>query len=182
MTLPGHAFFRGRIVPYSEARVGVLTHGLNYGTGVFAGLRGYWNSDEAELLLFRPKEHFQRFLESARLLDMALPYSADVLTDALVDLLRTELYREDCYVRPLAFYADESIGVRLHNLTPEVSIVAMPYGCYVDNDESLHATISSWRRVDDTMIPLAERSPAPTSTRRLRRPTRSAPDSTRPSC
>jgi branched-chain amino acid aminotransferase len=153
MTLPGHAFFRGRIVPYSEARVGVLTHGLNYGTGVFAGLRAYWNADEAELFLFRPKEHFQRFLESARLLDMTLPYSAEALTDALVDLLRTELYREDCYVRPLAFYADESIGVRLHNLTPEVSMVAMPYGRYVENDESLHATISSWRRVDDTMIP-----------------------------
>ena len=153
MTLPGHAFFRGRIVPYSEARVGVLTHGLNYGTGVFAGLRAYWNADEAELFLFRPKEHFERFLESARLLDMTLHYSADALTDALVDLLRAELYREDCYVRPLAFYSDESIGVRLHNLTPEVSIVAMPYGRYVENDESLHATISSWRRVDDTMIP-----------------------------
>jgi branched-chain amino acid aminotransferase len=153
MTLPGHAFFRGRIVPYSEARVGVLTHGLNYGTGVFAGLRGYWNVEEAELFLFRPIEHFQRFLESGRLLDMTLPYSPESLTDALVDLLRAELYREDCYVRPLAFYADESIGVRLHNLTPELSIVAMPYGRYVENDESLHATISSWRRVDDTMIP-----------------------------
>ena len=73
MTLPGHAFFRGRIVPYSEARVGVLTHGLNYGTGVFAGLRGYWNAEEAELFVFRPIEHFQRFLESARLLDMDAP-------------------------------------------------------------------------------------------------------------
>jgi branched-chain amino acid aminotransferase len=153
MTLPGHAFFRGRIVPYSEARVGVLTHGLNYGTGVFAGLRGYWNADEAELFVFRPQEHFQRFLESARLLDMTLGETAESLTDALVELLRAELYREDCYVRPLAFYGDESIGVRLHNLTPQVSIVAMPYGRYVENDESLHATISSWRRVDDTMIP-----------------------------
>jgi branched-chain amino acid aminotransferase len=153
MTLPGHAFFRGRIVPYSEARVGVLTHGLNYGTGVFAGLRGYWNAEEAELFLFRPIDHFQRFLESARLLDMTLAGSPESLTDVLVDLLRAELYREDCYVRPLAFYGDESIGVRLHNLTPELSIVAMPYGRYVENDESLHATISSWRRVDDTMIP-----------------------------
>ena len=118
MTLPGHAFFRGRIVPYSEARVGVLTHGLNYGTGVFAGLRGYWNADEAELFVFRPHEHFERFLESARLLDMTLGETTGHLTDALVELLRAELYREDCYVRPLAFYGDESIGVRLHNLTP----------------------------------------------------------------
>jgi branched-chain amino acid aminotransferase len=153
MTLPGHAFFRGRIVPYSEARVGVLTHALNYGTACFAGIRAYWNAAEEELFAFRPAEHFERFLESARLLDMTLPYGPDALTNALVELLRAELYREDCYARPLAFYADESIGVRLHNLSPEVSIVAMPYGKYIENDEGLHATISSWRRVDDTMIP-----------------------------
>jgi branched-chain amino acid aminotransferase len=153
MTLPGRAFFRGRIVPYSEARVGVMTHALNYGTAVFAGIRAYWNAEEAELFVFRPRDHFQRFLESARLLYMALPYSAENLTQALVELLRAELHREDCYARPLAFYADESIGVRLHNLTPEVSIVAMPYGRYLENDEGLHVTVSSWRRVDDTMIP-----------------------------
>lgn len=153
MTLPRHAFFRGRIVPYAEARVGVLTHALNYGTGVFAGIRAYWNADEAELFVFRPEDHFRRFLESARLLDMTLPYTPGDLTDVLTALLRAELYREDCYLRPLAFYGDESIGVRLHNLTPEVSIVALPYGRYIENDESLHATVSSWRRVDDTMIP-----------------------------
>ena len=153
MTLPQHAFFHGRVVPYAEARVGVMTHALNYGTGVFAGIRAYWNAEEQELFVFRPHDHFERFLESARLLDMSLPYSAESLTEALIELLRAELLREDCYARPLAFYADESIGVRLHNLTPEVSIVAIPYGRYIENDEGLHATISSWRRVDDTMIP-----------------------------
>lgn len=153
MTLPHHAFFRGRIVPYAEARIGVLTHALNYGTGVFGGIRAYWSAEEKELFAFRPRDHFARFLDSAKLLDMTLPYSADQLTDALVDLIRTELYREDCYARPLAFYADESIGVRLHNLTPEVSIVAMPYGRYLENEEGVHATVSSWRRVDDNMIP-----------------------------
>jgi branched-chain amino acid aminotransferase len=153
MALPRFAFFRGRIVPYSDARVGVLTHALNYGTGCFGGIRAYWNADEQELFVFRPQEHFERFLESARLLDMTLPYTPESLTEALVELLRADLHREDCYARPLAFYADESIGVRLHNLTPEVSMVAMPYGRYIENDEGLHATISSWRRVDDTMIP-----------------------------
>ncbi len=153
MALPGHAFFRGRIVPYAEAKIGVLTHALNYGTGCFAGIRAYWNAEEQELFIFRPNDHFGRFLESAKLLDMTLPYSVSDLTEALVALLRAELYREDCYARPLAFYGDESIGVRLHNLTPEVSIVAMPYGRYMENEEGVHATISSWRRVDDNMIP-----------------------------
>jgi branched-chain amino acid aminotransferase len=153
MTLPRHAFFRGRVVPYPEARVGVMTHALNYGTGVFAGMRGYWNEEEQELFVFRPRDHFRRFLESARLLRMELPYTEEHLAGALTELLRAELYREDCYIRPLAFYADETIGVRLHDLTPEVSMVAFPYGSYVPDEEGVHATVSAWRRVDDNAIP-----------------------------
>ncbi len=153
MTLPRYAFFRGQLVAYSEARVGVLTHALNYGTAVFAALRAYWNGEEGELFLFRPRDHFRRFLESARLLGMEPPDTEESLSASTVELLRAEQYKEDCYVRPLAFYGDESVGVRLHNLTPEVSIVALPFAHYLDNEENLHATISSWRRVDDNMIP-----------------------------
>jgi len=153
MPLPRHAYFRGHIVPYSEARVGVLTHALNYGTACFAGVRAYWNEEEEELFVFRPRDHFRRFLDSARLLGMELPDTPDTFTAALVELLRAELLREDCYARPLAFYADESVGVRLHNLKPEVSMVAFPYGRYLENDDNLHLMISSWRRVDDNMIP-----------------------------
>ena len=84
---------------------------------------------------------------------MDLAFTEESLSAALVELLRAELLREDCYARPLAFYGDESVGVRLHNLTPEVSMVAFPYGRYLENDENLHLTVSSWRRVDDNMIP-----------------------------
>lgn len=153
VTLPRHAFFQGRIVPYSEAKVGVMTHALNYGTAVFAGVRGYWNDEEKELFIFRPRDHFRRFLDSARLLGMELPHTEETLTAALGALLRAESYREDCYARPLAFYGDELIGVKLHDMTPEVSIVAIPFGSYVANEEGIHAMVSSWRRVDDTMIP-----------------------------
>lgn len=151
--LPNYAYFKGKIVPYSEARVGVLNHTLNYGTGAFAGLRGYWNEDEEQLYVFRPLDHFQRFLESARLLCMELPHTKEQLTDALFELLRTENMRADCYIRPLAYFSDELIGVRLHNLNPEVAIVTFPFGAYVDNELGLHVTISSWRRVDDNTIP-----------------------------
>lgn len=153
MTLPSYAFFRGQIVAYNEVKLGVLTHALNYGTGVFGGLRGYWNEEEDQLFVFRPHDHFRRFLDSARLLNMTFPYSEADLTAALIDLLRAEGYRGDCYIRPLAFYGDEVIGVRLHDLTPELSIVAIPFGRYVANEEGAHVTISSWRRVDDNMIP-----------------------------
>lgn len=153
MTLPNFAFFKDRIVPYSEAKVGVLTHTLNYGTGVFGGVRGYWNSEEEQLFLFRPLDHYQRFLESGKLLLMKLPYSDTEIVQFTIDLLKTENYRTDCYIRPICYYGDEIIGVRLHDLHPELTIVAIPFGSYVANEEGIHVTISSWKRIDDNMIP-----------------------------
>jgi branched-chain amino acid aminotransferase len=153
MKLPGYAFFRGHIVPYGEARVGVMTHTLNYGTGCFAGLRGYWNEEEQELFVFRPRDHFKRFLESSRLLSMELPDTIEDLVGHMLELIRAEDLKSDCYIRPLAFYADETIGVRLHDLTPAISMVAFPFGKYFDNDDGAHVTISSWKRIDDNMIP-----------------------------
>jgi branched-chain amino acid aminotransferase len=153
VTLPNFAFFKGRIVPYSEAKVGVLTHTLNYGTGVFGGIRGYWNGDEQQLFIFRPLDHYRRFLESAKLLLMELPYSESDAVRFTIDLLRAENYRTDCYIRPICYYGNEIIGVRLHGLNPELTIVSIPFGSYVENEEGSHVTISSWKRVDDNMIP-----------------------------
>jgi len=150
---PKFAFFGGNIIPYGEAKVGILTHALNYGTAVFGGLRAYWNTEEKQLFIFRPVDHFKRFLQSAQLLCMELPYSAEDLTHHLTELMRKEGHREDCYIRPLAFFADEIIGVRLHDVHPQVSIVAIPFGRYGTNEDGMHVTISSWRRVDDNIIP-----------------------------
>jgi branched-chain amino acid aminotransferase len=153
MTLPGYAYFQGKIVPYSEAKVSVLTHGLNYGTAAFGGVRSYWNEEEEQLYLFRPLDHFRRFLNSAKLLCMDFDQTPESLTQITQELLRTEGYRCDVYIRPLAYKADEIIGVRLHNLIDAFSIVALPFDRYVSNDTGAHVTFSSWRRVDDNMIP-----------------------------
>jgi branched-chain amino acid aminotransferase len=153
MALPKYAYFGDRIIPYSEAKVGLLTHGLNYGTGVFGGIRGYWNEQEKELFIFRPIDHFQRFLESTRLLRMELPQSREACVGTLIELIRKEDLHEDIYVRPLAFYADEIIGVRLHNVTPILTISVLPFGRYLEKEEGAHVMFSSWRRIDDNMIP-----------------------------
>jgi len=153
MVLPIHAYFKGAIVPYAEAKVGVLTHALNYGTAVFAGIRAYWNSDEEQLFIFRPIDHFRRFLNSARIMNMAFDHTPESLTKIVVDLLRADGHQRDVYIRPLAYKADEIIGVKLHDLQDEISIVAFPFDRYVTKDTNAHVTISSWRRVDDNAIP-----------------------------
>ena len=152
MEVPGFAFIRGRVVPYSEAKVGVLNHTLNYGTGVFGGMRGYWSEEDQQLFVFRPQDHFCRFLESAKMICMNFPVTADHLIETLTKLLQAENHRTDCYIRPFAYFTDESVEGPITVLTPDISIVAVRFSTSSRSD-GLHVTFSSWRRIDDNMIP-----------------------------
>jgi len=147
------AFFDGRIIPVEDARVSVRTHAFNYGTGCFEGIRAYWSELEDQLLVFQLHEHYERFLRSCRMLFIDLPYSADDLSEITLDLLRAEGFRTDAYVRPLAYKADEKIGVKLHDITNAVTIFATPFGRYVQAEEGARVMVSSWRRIDDNAIP-----------------------------
>lgn len=153
MVLPKYAYFEGQIVPYAEAKVGVLTHALNYGTAAFAGVRAYWNNDQEQLYIFRPIDHYKRLLNSAKMLLMEFELTPEDLRDITVELLRKEGHKNDVYIRPLIYKADEQIGVRLHNLRNELSIVSIPFDKYISKDTSAHVSFSSWRRIDDNVIP-----------------------------
>lgn len=148
-----YAFFKGEIVPIDQANVNVRTHAFNYGTGIFGGIRAYWNVDEEQLYVFRIEDHYKRFLDSCRLLFIDIPYSVDDLAQITVDLLRKEGYEQDCYCRPLAYKSEEVIGVRLHNLKNDFALFAEPFGAYLKREEGTKVMVSSWRRIDDNMIP-----------------------------
>ena len=90
---------------------------------------------------------------SARILHIRIPHTPDELGEITVELLRGEGYRQDCYVRPLAYKADEIIGVRLHDLTDGFAMFTVPFGRYIEKEEGAHVCISSWRRVDDNAVP-----------------------------
>mgnify|MGYP006288978497 CR=1 FL=1 len=153
MELPRYAFFEGKIVPFQNAKISILTHALNYGTGAFGGLRGYWNPEHQQLYLFRPGDHYRRLLNSARLLLMNFDYQPEDLTRITHELLREEGFQRDVYIRPLVYKSDAGIGVRLHDLQEELAITAVPFDRYVNRDTDAHVTISSWRRIDDNVIP-----------------------------
>jgi branched-chain amino acid aminotransferase len=147
------AFFDGKIVPIAEAKVSVMSHALNYGTGVFGGLRGYWNAEEEQLFVFRPLDHYERFLQSAALLRIHLPYTSAQLSEITMQLLRAEQFSQNCYIRPLAYKNFEGIGVRLHDIPDAFTIWAIPFGRYIQKEEGAHVCFSSWHRVDDNAIP-----------------------------
>jgi branched-chain amino acid aminotransferase len=153
MATPNYAYFQGKLVPYADAKIGVMTHALNYGTACFGGVRAYWNDAEAQLFIFRPLDHYTRFLNSAKLLWMNFDHTPESLTAITVELLRREGQPQDMYIRPLAYKSAEMIGVRLHDLAADLTIFSIPFGRYVDNEEGAHVTFSSWRRVDDNSIP-----------------------------
>jgi branched-chain amino acid aminotransferase len=153
MDLPKHVYFEGKIVPFDEAKISVATHAFNYGTAVFGGIRGYWNDEKKKLYIFRPYDHYRRLLNSGRMMNMEIPFDEESLIQLTLDLVRVEGWQTDIYIRPLIYKADHGIGVRLHDLKDDLTIFTMPFKQYVKNDTDAHVTVSSWRRLDDNMIP-----------------------------
>ena len=147
------AWFGGEFVPLSEARIPVMTHGFLYGTATFEGVRAYWNEEQEQLYGLRLREHFQRLLNSARILLMKPKHSVDDLVEVTVELLRRNEFRQDTYVRPTMYKSTEAIGVRLHNLEDAITIFAVPFGEYIAIDRGITAQTASWRRNSDQALP-----------------------------
>jgi len=151
--LQKYAFFEGRIVPMEEAKVSVMTHAFNYGTGVFEGLRGYWNEEKEEIYVVLIREHYRRFLRNTSMLFIDVPHTADELTDITLELIRKQNYREDIYIRPLGYKSSETIGVSMEGVDDGLAILVVPFGNYVPMDRGLSVCVSSWKRTDDNAIP-----------------------------
>jgi len=147
------AFFKGEIVPIEDAKISVMTHALNYGTACFEGIRAYWNADEQQLYVFRMHEHYDRLIRSMRIMLMEQQYTSEALSAVTLDLLTREGYRQDAYIRPIAYKSDEIIGVKLHGLHDDIAIWSTPFGRYVENEEGAHVGFSSWTRLSDNNIP-----------------------------
>lgn len=147
----GWAYLDGAFVPFAEAKVSVAAHALNYGTGVFEGIRAYWNDAHGELYLFRCREHYERMSRSCRILRIALP-APDQLVAITRELLRRNAFRTDAYVRPLAFKGGRVMKVALAGIRDSFALYAFPVGAYLPVDGLKAATVS-WRRVQDNAIP-----------------------------
>ncbi len=142
--MSSYAYFHKQFVPLSEAKIGVMTNSLHYGTAVFEGIRGNWNSQQQHIYLFRLKEHYQRMHQGCQALKINLPYTIDELCQITIELVRKSGFQEDIYLRPLAYKSSEALGVRLHDLEDDFLILAIPWGRYLDVDKA-RCGVSSWR-------------------------------------
>jgi len=148
-----YAFFDGKIVPIEEAKISIMTHALNYGTGCFEGIRAYWNEEEQQLYIFRMAEHYKRLHNSCRILLIDLRYTVQELGDLTIELLRRESFKKDTYIRPLAYKSQLGIGVRLKGVSDAFAMFALPFGRYIEREEGAKVCVSSWRRIYDTSLP-----------------------------
>ena len=150
--MPSYAFLHNEFVLLSEAKIGIMTHSLHYGTALFEGIRGNWNNDQEQIYIFRLREHYDRLLSGCRLLKITLPYTTDDLCRITVELVAKCGFQEDIYIRPLAYKSSELLGVRLHELESDLLIFAIPWGRYLDVDKA-RCAVSTWRRPDDNVNP-----------------------------
>ncbi len=128
-------WFDGRLVPWDEARVHVLTHTLHYGVGVFEGIRSYKCSDGTSAI-FRLEEHVERLFNSAKTVEMEIPFTQEEICQAVVDTLRANRMDQG-YIRPLAFIGDGAMGVHPGDNSIRVIIATWPWGTYLGED-ALH--------------------------------------------
>jgi branched-chain amino acid aminotransferase len=149
-------WFNGQLVPWHDATVHVLAHGLQYGTGVFEGMRSYGTPDGPAV--FRLDRHLERFFQSAAIYDLAIPYSQAALTEATLDVIRVNRL-EGSYIRPIAFFDAGTLSVWTRDSPVSVAIAAFPTGAYLAGaDKGVRVTISSIRKYPSNAIPAAAKA------------------------
>ena len=148
-----YAYFQKKVVPLADAKIGIMTHAFNYGTGVFEGIRGNWNADDNTIYMFKVDEHLKRLRQSAKIMHIAISETDEEIKAHLLDVVSRSEIREDQYIRPLAYKSSEILGVRVHDLQDDLLIFVAPFGPYLDADAGIRVQTSSWRRVEDVSIP-----------------------------
>lgn len=125
----GWIWYDGKLVPWRDANTHVLTHSLHYGLSVFEGLRAY-QVEGSGTAIFRLREHTERLFNSARIFLMQIPYSFDEIMEAHREVVRYNRL-ESCYIRPIAFYGSEKMGISPKGAAVHVAIAAWPWGAYL---------------------------------------------------
>jgi len=149
------AFMNGEYVPLEDAKVGIMTHALHYGTAAFEGIRGNWNEEDGSMYIFKLREHYERMLTGCKMLWIDLPYSVDELCEITKQVVERSGYTQDLYIRPVAYKAEEKVAnLNLRSLKDGFFCLAIPFGNYIDSDGAISCCVASFRRIDDTMVPV----------------------------
>jgi len=141
----------GKLMDYSDCKVPILTHSLQYGSGIFEGIRSYKGDDG--VFIFRLDDHVRRFLNSMKIYSINTSFSFDQIKSAIINVVRANNL-DGSYIRPFAFYNDDSIGLTTKNKKVSIFIAALPFGKYFTNPDGIKCKVSSWERIDSSILPV----------------------------
>jgi len=142
-------WLNGKLIPYDQAKIHVLSHGLHYGTGVFEGIRAYKTNKGPAV--FRLPEHIKRFFNSAAYLNLKIPFSRTQIKKAILETIRANKLSE-CYIRPIAFAGEGQMGLKFKNLAVEVAIACWPWGAYLGKGKPIKVKISRYIRLHPSSV------------------------------
>jgi branched-chain amino acid aminotransferase len=148
-----YIYFEGKIVPEDEAKISVKTNSLHYGTAIFEGIRAYYNEENGKMYGLFFREHYERLFTNMKVLNMEIEESIDDLIEITKELIRKNKINSDIYIRPLVYFSDLKISPKLIGYNARITIYTYPLGDYIDINKGIKAKVSSWRRLQDNMLP-----------------------------
>ncbi len=149
-----YAFFQGSILKIEKAKVPIMTNALQYGIGVFDGIRGYYNEKNKFLSVFRLEDHYKRFLASLKIICVGIKYNQKELIKITLDLIKKNSPKNDTYFRPFAYAGSTNLSPNLvRDNIFDFALYLMPLGEYLPINKGLSIMVSSWRRISDNAIP-----------------------------
>ncbi len=154
----GTSYFEGQYLPTEECKVSILTHAFNYGTGLFEGIRGYYSKEEDNVLIFRLKEHVDRFVRNFNVLCMEVSESREDIETICVELVKKSGFRQGVYIRPLCYKNELSLGPKVRGVPSSFCCYVIKLGDYCEIEAGLDVAVSSWRRLSDNAIPTRVKS------------------------
>jgi branched-chain amino acid aminotransferase len=147
------SYFEGKIVPSSEANISIQTHAFQYGTSVFGGIRGYYNESKGNLYIFRLRDHYQRLVNSAKIMQLNFDKTPDELVAITIDLIKQSNYKQNIYLRPIVYTSALQLSPRFHDVKTQIAIYVLKLDDYLDTQNGLTTMVSTWQRFSDNQIP-----------------------------
>ncbi len=146
-----YIYLNGEIVPFKDAKIHVLSVGMTYAATVFEGLRGYWNSKEKQLFVFKLDNHIKRLLESIKMARIDSDLTYEKIRDSIIRLLKKSNFETDVHIRQLVFI--EGIGPMNTSGPVGLAVAAIPSYRFFDTENGINCAVSSWRRVSANSSP-----------------------------
>ncbi|MEK7571623.1 MAG: branched-chain amino acid transaminase [Patescibacteria group bacterium] len=147
-----YAFFQGKIVPIEDAKISIMTNGLQYGIGFFGGIRGYYNEQKKHISMFRIDDHFKRFTNAAKILGGELPYTQEELKKITLELVEKNTPQTNFYIRLYGYISHTKLSPNLTDARFDFNSYMIPLEEYMPMGKGLSLLVSSWQRINDNSI------------------------------